>query len=404
VPAEDGISGGSGILYISYDGMLEPLGQSQVLAYLEHLARDHRIHLISFEKPEDFTPAASEAMRRRIRDRGIAWHPLRYHRNPSALATAWDIAIGGLVATWLVLRHRLRIVHARSYVAALMALPLKRLLGRLFLFDMRGFWADERVDGGIWPKGGRLYRTAKALERRFLLAADAVVTLTEASAAEIRRFPYLQGRTPPITVIPTCADLARFQRVPAPPHPFTFGFVGATTWAQFDGVLAVYKAIATLLPEARLLVVNRGEHEYVRERLSAAGIGEERVELVSASHGDMPALVARMDAAAAIRRPAYSQLACAPTKLAEYLGCGVPALVNPGIGDVVEIVEADRTGIVLAALDDQSIAKAAASLVALAREPGIAERCVAAAHRRFSLLDGVERYRALYAKLENQHG
>ena len=93
----------------------------------------------------------------------------------------------------------------------------------------------------------------------------------------------------------------------------------------------------------------------------------------------MPALVSRMDAAAAIRRPAYSQLACAPTKLAEYLGCGVPALVNPGIGDVVEIVEADRTGIVLHGLDDGSTDEAAAALVALAREPGIAERCVAAA-------------------------
>ncbi len=29
---------GPGILYISYDGMLEPLGQSQVVGYLEKLA------------------------------------------------------------------------------------------------------------------------------------------------------------------------------------------------------------------------------------------------------------------------------------------------------------------------------------------------------------------------------
>lgn len=40
----------TGILYIAYDGMLEPLGQSQVLAYLEKLAIDRRIHLLSFDK------------------------------------------------------------------------------------------------------------------------------------------------------------------------------------------------------------------------------------------------------------------------------------------------------------------------------------------------------------------
>ena len=77
-----------------------------------------------------------------------------------------------------VLRHHLRIVHARSYVAAVMALALKRLTGAKFVFDMRGFWADERIDGGLWPRDGRMYRVAKWFERRFLLNADHVVSLT----------------------------------------------------------------------------------------------------------------------------------------------------------------------------------------------------------------------------------
>ena len=42
------------LLYLAYDGMLEPLGQSQVLAYLERLADDRPIHLLSFEKAEDW--------------------------------------------------------------------------------------------------------------------------------------------------------------------------------------------------------------------------------------------------------------------------------------------------------------------------------------------------------------
>jgi glycosyltransferase involved in cell wall biosynthesis len=401
VPAE---SVKPGILYISYDGMLEPLGQSQVLAYLEQLAPDYRIHLISFEKPEDYSEAARTAMRSRLEKAGIAWHPQRYHRKPSALATAWDIAVGSAVAMRLALRHRLELVHARSYVAALMALPLKRRLGRKFVFDMRGFWADERVDGGIWPRNGRLHRTAKALERRYLLAADEVVALTHASAAEIASFDYLQGRVPRINVIPTCADLDRFTRQPIAPHPFTFGFVGAARWAMFDGVLLVFKAIAAIVPGARLLIVNRGEHDFIRERMAAIGIAPDQVELEAAEHRDMPQLISRMDAAAAIRKPAYSQLACAPTKLAEYLGCGVPCLVNPGIGDVVEIVEADRTGIVLRDASEAGIEQAAAALVAMAREEGIAERCVAAAHRRFSLVDGVARYREIWERLTGGDG
>jgi hypothetical protein len=41
------------VLYVSYDGMLEPLGQSQVLGYLKRLAVGRAIHLVSFEKPSD---------------------------------------------------------------------------------------------------------------------------------------------------------------------------------------------------------------------------------------------------------------------------------------------------------------------------------------------------------------
>ncbi|HJS40732.1 MAG TPA: glycosyltransferase, partial [Sphingomicrobium sp.] len=196
--------GGPGILYISYDGMLEPLGQSQVLAYLERLAPGRRIHLISFEKPADWGDAAARgAMRVRLRQAGIAWHPLRYHKSPSAPATAYDVAVGSALAIALVRRHQLGLVHARSYVAAAMALAAKGLTGAAFLFDMRGLWADERVDGGLWRDGGRLYRAAKSLERRFLLAADHVVTLTHASEKEIRGFDYLAVRSPPISVIPT---------------------------------------------------------------------------------------------------------------------------------------------------------------------------------------------------------
>ena len=39
------------ILYISYDGITDPLGQSQILPYISELSRKGlKFHLISFEK------------------------------------------------------------------------------------------------------------------------------------------------------------------------------------------------------------------------------------------------------------------------------------------------------------------------------------------------------------------
>ena len=392
------------LLYLAYDGMLEPLGQSQVLAYLERLAAGRPIHLLSFEKPEDWAQReARDALAARIAAAGIHWHPRRYHKRPSALATSWDIGIGVWAGLWLVLRHRIGIVHARSYVPAVMALTLKRLAGVKFVFDMRGFWADERVDGGLWPRDGRMYRVAKWFERRFLLGADHVVSLTHAAVAEMQSFDYLQGQMPPVTVIPTCADLSRFVPIDGQRdvRHFTLGYVGsAGTWYLFDAAVAVFKEVLCLRPGARFLIINRGSHAYVRERLAAAAVEETSVELREAGHAEVPLQMARMDAGVFFYKPSYSRAACAPTKLGEFLGCGVPCLANTGVGDMAAILRHDRVGIAVDTMDDASLQQGVAGLLALCADPDIRARCIASAQRHFSLKEGVRRYAAIYASLD----
>ena len=392
-----------GVLYISYDGMLEPLGQSQVLAYLKRFSTVRRIHLISFEKVDDWEDIAErERITKDIADAGIRWYPLRYHKRPTALATAWDIACGALLGVWLVLRYRLSIVHARSYVSSVMALMIKRIMGVKYVFDMRGFWADERVDGGLWPRSGRMYRVAKGFERRFLLAADHVVSLTHAAVSEMQRFEYLQGHMPPFTVIPTCADLTRFMPIPAKRDAagFVLGYVGsAGTWYLFDEVATCFSHLLRLLPDARLLIVNRGEHSYIRERLTAAGVPDSAVELTTATHDEVPGLMSRMDAGVFFIKPVFSKQASAPTKLAEFLGCGIPCLGNAGVGDMTDVLEGEGVGVSLQAFDKVSVTAGLQSLVQMAADPTTRDRCVAAAHKHFSLDEGVRRYVAVYQQL-----
>jgi glycosyltransferase involved in cell wall biosynthesis len=391
-----------GVLYLSYDGMLEPLGQSQVVAYLERLAASRVVHLVSHEKAADWDDAARRAaVAARLARAGIQWHPLRYHKRPAALATAFDILAAASVGAWLVLRHRLGIVHARSYVAAVSALLLKPL-GTRFLFDMRGFWADERVDGGLWPREGGMFRVAKWFERRFLLHADHVVSLTRAAVREMSAFPYLAGRMPPVTVIPTCADLDKFHPVArATADGFVLGYVGSVgTWYLFDDVVAAFRELRALRPDARLLVVNRNEHAHVRDRLAAAGIAAESCELLATDHAGVPAAIARMDAGIFFIKPVFSKQASAPTKLAEFLGCGVPCLANRGVGDLADILEGEGVGVAVDAFDAGTLRAGLERLLALAAEPGIAARCADAARRHFSLERGVEAYAGIYESLD----
>src|SRR5690606_27112127 len=206
-------------------------------------------------------------------------------------------------------------------------------------------------------------------ERRFLLNADHVVSLTHAALAEMQRFDYLHGRMPPVTVIPTCADLQRFTPQAAPQDDLVLGYVGsAGTWYLFDAVVAVFGRLRERLPAARLLVVNRHEHAYIRERLQAGGVPADAVELRAASHADVPALMARMHAGVFFYKPSYSRAACAPTKLGEFLGCGIPCLANTGVGDMAAVLEGERVGVAVDAFDQAALDDGLTRLLALIQE------------------------------------
>ena len=79
------------VLYISYDGMTDPLGQSQVIPYLAGLAkRGHSITALSAEKPHHFA-LLRERCERIFADHAIDWHHVPYSKRPPVLATCVDL-------------------------------------------------------------------------------------------------------------------------------------------------------------------------------------------------------------------------------------------------------------------------------------------------------------------------
>lgn len=394
------------ILYISYDGMLEPLGQSQVLQYLIRLAERHHIVLISFEKASDWNnKAEQEKARAMIADSKIIWRPLRYHKWPSTLATAFDITVGILVGSWFALRYRCNIVHARSYVPSVIALALKKLMGIKYVFDMRGFWVDERVDGGLWSGQSRIYKVAKRFERYFLGSADAVVSLTHAAVPIIKEFDRLRKNKTAYYVIPTCTNLEKFRPRDSRGNEnkitnFTLGYIGSVgTWYMLDPVAKCFKILLRKRPESHMLIVSPRDHEVIRNCFRTHGVPPEKITIKAVSYSSMPDEINQMTAGVFFIKPVFSKLASSPTRLGEFLACGIPCLGNSGIGDMEQILEGDRVGIVLHDFDDTGIDRAVQELLQLTEEADIRRRCELAAKKHFSLENGVATYGEIYSSL-----
>ena len=99
-------------LFISYNGMFEPLGQTQVIPYLTELAKQGvAITLLSFEKPNAISAESCRELQQRLSAQKIEWHWLRYHRRPTLAATAFDVVRGIRYANRLVQKNHIELIH-----------------------------------------------------------------------------------------------------------------------------------------------------------------------------------------------------------------------------------------------------------------------------------------------------
>jgi glycosyltransferase involved in cell wall biosynthesis len=408
---------GRRVLFISYNGMLDPLGQSQVIPYLRALTEGEgvRFTLLSFERRAAFThegrKTCEELAGQLAADR-IEWHRLAYHGRPALPATTYDVWAGTAYARRLVAKNRIEMTHARSHVPAKMALALKRRLGVPFIFDVRGLLAEEYADAGHWREGEFKYRLTKRMERRFFRAADGVVTLTEAIWKVIRHWEGLAGRDVAHEVIPCCADLERF-RFDADARErrraelglagkFVVVYSGSLGgWYLNDEMADFFAALRAQRADAHFLWLTPGGHERVRGLMRARGIPEGDYTVRAAPSAEVASYLSAADAGLAFIKACFSKLASSPTKTAEYLACGLPVVLNAGVGDSDALVERERTGALVRRFDREEYLRAAGEVTAMAEQPDFTRRHArAVAERLFDVRRlGLERYARLYTKV-----
>ena len=382
------------VVYVSYDGVLDPLGSSQVVPYVIGLSEQgFSPTLISFEKPERSSRAevGSETWQSLV-THGVRWVPLRYHKRPRLAATAVDVIAGrrAIAREWT--RSSPRIVHCRGDLAGLMA-RLARLPSTCrFLYDVRGFFSDERVETGSWRRDGLLDRAVRRVEAANLDRADGAVVLTQHAARTVReRRPSL----PALRVIPTCVNVSGFRPRAAGQKPeFGLAYVGSVgTWYMADAMVS-FARLAVGAGYRRALFLTPEPQEIVRR-----GVTGDWAEVRTVPPRDVAEWLPRATAMFFFIKPVPSKRASCPTKFAEGLASGLPVVCNRGIGDLDDIVEREGVGVLIEEFSESAYVAALRRLEHLLGDPGLPERCRRLAETRYSVRLGVAAYRELYDEL-----
>lgn len=332
------------VLYLSYDGLTDPLGQSQVLPYIIGLSKHkYEFTVVSFEKRQAFLKSSSD-IKDICRENKIAWIPLKYHKWPPVASTLYDIWRLWYQVKKSNAQKEFRIIHCRSYITSLIGLRAKLKWDVKFVFDMRGFWADERVEGGLWnlknPLYQKVYAFFKRKEKQFLTDADHVVSLTYNARKEIESW---RINNAPITVIPTCVDLELFDpkkikkedqdrlrvALGIDSSDFVLLYLGSWgTWYLTKEMLDFFSDLRREKTNAKFLIVSADKID--------VGENPNKTDIVitRAPRHLVPLYISLAHQSILLLKTSFSKKATSATKIGETLAMGVPVVTNAGWGDV----------------------------------------------------------------------
>jgi glycosyltransferase involved in cell wall biosynthesis len=365
------------VAYLTIDSIQEGVGRSQIVPLLSNMATlGLKVHLVSFEKVRP-----SNELKIRIRNCGIDWKPLSFGRR-GFFGGAYRL----FKLTWYV--PRAKVLHARSDIPAVAGILSQK--GPV-LWDVRSLWGDQRSFSASNRFVKLVLKFGKILEFSAARHSDALSTLTEAVIPILRE---RHKRIPEDRItVPTTVDLKRFTFSPELPDEIR-GLYSGTYNEYYD--LGLSESFTIKLKEIENLEIHWARP--FESNVEKLNVGEDKI--FSVEQPQMADVIPNYSFGLSICsiNAGDSLKAAMPTKVAEFLACGRPMVINKGLGDYDGLIEEFNAGVVLDGTAEDLEVKAR-KMSKILRDPKTPERCRALAERHLGMESGVLEYIKLYSKL-----
>lgn len=353
-----------------YNSFLDPLFQNLMLGYMKTLRANSEwtFHLITFEQPE-YSMTESECVRLQseLGSLGIVWHPKRHHTGKLLLLKkAYDfISLFGLL-----LRLRVsgtRVIWSFANVAASLSWVYSKLLRFQTIIYSYEPHSQFMVELGLWSQRSLKYRILNFLETKAGQEADYVLTGTSYMESELLVVKK-QGK---VFRAPTSVDENDFYfrkqgrldvqlRHGVNPNEKIILYVG-----KFGGLYYTYQILLLfkilnqeLDPTIRFIVITSNPAEEIKAYCDQIKFDYDKIiYLTKVSSEDIKIYMSAADLGISAVPPTPSQKYRSPTKVAEYLLCGLPFVTCQGVSEDDIVVLQNNVGVVVTDFSEASIRK-----------------------------------------------
>jgi len=365
------------LTYVTIDSLAEGVGSSQITPLITRLSQAGlKICLISYEKSK---PALH--LQDYFNAHGVNWVSKTFGSSgfTGGLQRLNDLR-GEIPKT--------KLIHARSDIPAVSSIFSNEAP---VLWDVRSLWADQKILIQKSNLNNSLYKLYRGLESIAATKSAGMSTLTSAVVPILeqrhRRLPILR------TVIPTTVDLNRFKLVSKMPSMFKALFSG--TYNEYYD-LELSKLFMDEFRK-RCAIVTDWARPPESEK-NHIGVGEARI-FPSPQTGMAEVIPQYSFGVSICKLDAGPSLAAAmPTKIAEFLACGRPIVVNRGLGDMDMLIEEFNIGVILDG-NPTNLSAGIEKMLELISDPETPFRCRAVAEQHFNMDLASKKYRELYTQM-----
>lgn len=411
------------ILYLNYTSILtQGILLSQVVIPLKKLAREgYPITLVSGERAEDLKKRRErEALHGELEEAGVDLVFFRKCLPPylrveaknrgssfvRGLCFIWDQIRFFLLTGWLLLSRKCRILHARSYVPALVG-SFYKIFGVKLIFDPRGILPEELRLARGWGEKDIRYRVWKMIEKFLLERADVVFALSRPFREHLKKIAPRDD----ILITPCCIDPDRYYYDPekrsemrsnlhVKDHFVLVYSVGCfVPYQVLEEALEVFKILKEERKDAHFLILSP-DAEKMKKYAADYGLDLEAVSIVRAPFSRVPEYLMASDAGLLARHTSIISEVASPVKFPEYLACGLPVLAFRGIGDTEAIIQRYNVGECVDFSDKKDVRNGVRRLLSLVKgyDEGLRKQCRDVALKFYSWESYLPLYRAAWRR------
>lgn len=312
------------IFYITFDGLNDPLGQSQIIPYINLMSKYSNILILSVEKKKT-----------NLKYKNFKNYNVRFVKKFLFFGKLFEFLKVLFFSFIICFNFKPNIIHARSFQASIVGVILKFFFKIKLVNDMRGFWVDERVDNlslNLKRKDHFLiYKLLKKVESIILRKSDHIVVLTNYAKQKISEI--LKSRYQ-CTVIPCSANYNLFLSYNNKNFlRKNFCYLGsAGTVYLADEIINFANFFLKFKPSYKFFIITNNISNF--EKILKKNVYKSRIKLINSNYLMIPRHLEKIDFGISFIKNTEARNSSFPTKISEYLSMNIPVVYNSGLAGV----------------------------------------------------------------------